>query len=344
MCLADREQSKAPTLEERTVLFKAGLGFKRLSCNLELNTADFQEFLMEESNYPKLRNAGGFEFLRCGQNCRNLQVIACSWTPKDFRSHVGTQIKIYLRPIQHNLSLLPVISEDDELIIDEKCSNCGQLFNIRELRLHVENCYIQAAPISDFESRDEGENVDHVHRTDELSDIADNGVGINETDVNMADNMSANDLEAEWEAMNDIPNDSLTSNQVEEMIHYINQNLTDPVTILKYVQSRIVLGRALEITDPSAPSEGITNLIMVDRYNILETGLDEIKRIENLRYTLEVDYYGEVIYCYLNITFSLPLKDHLKLKRTFKSRGIQDNHYYATRVVITLGSQMVIFL
>lgn len=44
--------------------------------------------------------------------------------------------------------------------------------------------------------------------------------------------------------------------------------------------------------------EGLTNLIMVDRHNILKT--DEIQSLEDLRPCLEVQFYGEVrLLCYL---------------------------------------------
>ena len=39
---------------------------------------------------------------------------------------------------------------------------------------------------------------------------------------------------------------------------------------------------------------GKTNLIMVDRYNILATGMDEISAIDNKFLTLEVQFYDEV--------------------------------------------------
>lgn len=40
--------------------------------------------------------------------------------------------------------------------------------------------------------------------------------------------------------------------------------------------------------------EGLTNLIMVDRHNILKTAVDEIQSLEDLRSCLEVQFYGEV--------------------------------------------------
>lgn len=40
--------------------------------------------------------------------------------------------------------------------------------------------------------------------------------------------------------------------------------------------------------------KGDTSFIMVDRNNLLQTGFDELRAIENIFLTLEVQFYGEV--------------------------------------------------
>lgn len=65
-------------------------------------------------------------------------------------------------------------------------------------------------------------------------------------------------------------------------------------TVLRYYQSQLVEGRPLEIADPSLGTQGMTNQIFVDRLNLLETALDEIKDLDNKRVTLEVQFYNEV--------------------------------------------------
>lgn len=73
----------------------------------------------------------------------------------------------------------------------------------------------------------------------------------------------------------------------------------NPVEVLRYFQSKIVEGRSLEIVDPASSSEGDTNLVYVDRNDILMSGMDEVKAIQNYRLTLEVQFYGEVIFVQL---------------------------------------------
>ena len=56
----------------------------------------------------------------------------------------------------------------------------------------------------------------------------------------------------------------------------------------------MVVGRDLEITSPGQCPEGATNLIMIDRQNILQTAFEEITGLENKHITLEVQFYNEV--------------------------------------------------
>ena len=53
------------------------------------------------------------------------------------------------------------------------------------------------------------------------------------------------------------------------------------IEILRSLQKRLVVGRDLEITSPNECPEGATNLIMIDRQNILETAFEEITGLEN---------------------------------------------------------------
>ncbi|KAK3746092.1 hypothetical protein QZH41_004617 [Actinostola sp. cb2023] len=71
-------------------------------------------------------------------------------------------------------------------------------------------------------------------------------------------------------------------------------NITDPTEMLRYLQKKIVNGRALEVIDPSVVMEGETNFIAVDRDNIIETTFDEIKGIKDPSITFKVQFYGEI--------------------------------------------------
>lgn len=88
---------------------------------------------------------------------------------------------------------------------------------------------------------------------------------------------------------------------INEVIEYCQKNELEysPVEILRKLQSVVVQGRTLEIdTHNQAHYAGggpcSTNQIYVDRENILKTGMEEVKAIDNFRLTLEVVFYGEV--------------------------------------------------
>lgn len=78
------------------------------------------------------------------------------------------------------------------------------------------------------------------------------------------------------------------------------QNIADPVEILRYVQSKVLTGRQLDIDENSVSDiehvEGDTNFILVNRNKVLETSFEEISEIktEDLRKTLEVLFNGEI--------------------------------------------------
>ncbi|XP_033748894.1 uncharacterized protein LOC117333620 [Pecten maximus] len=96
---------------------------------------------------------------------------------------------------------------------------------------------------------------------------------------------------------------------VSSAISYcITQKIDNPVEILRYLQSVLVTGRNLEVHDPSQVDEGSTSFILVDRENIIETAFDEINGIENVRDTLEVQFYDEVA-----IDYGGPRKEFFRL-------------------------------
>ena len=89
--------------------------------------------------------------------------------------------------------------------------------------------------------------------------------------------------------------DSLINDLANNIVTYCKENkVNDPVEILRYFQKVMVEGRALRIQESGRMEEGETNFILVDRLNILETALEEVKSLTNLRKTLEVQFYGEV--------------------------------------------------
>ena len=60
------------------------------------------------------------------------------------------------------------------------------------------------------------------------------------------------------------------------------------------MQTRLVQGRPPKIENVTQYISGAINFIMVDRSDIINTGLEEILHISNNFVTLEVQFYNEV--------------------------------------------------
>ena len=89
---------------------------------------------------------------------------------------------------------------------------------------------------------------------------------------------------------------------MEEVINQcLDKNLSHPVEIMKYLQTQLVQGRALDVSDVSNFDDGLTNFIMVDRAKLIKTGLEELKALENNFITLEVQFNDAVCKSIFNL-------------------------------------------
>ena len=81
---------------------------------------------------------------------------------------------------------------------------------------------------------------------------------------------------------------------VNSCIDYcLERGVESPVEILRCAQRFLLVGRPLDVTDPSEPLEGDTNFILVNREDIFQSAKEEFEVVENPRLTLEVPFYGE---------------------------------------------------
>lgn len=83
---------------------------------------------------------------------------------------------------------------------------------------------------------------------------------------------------------------------VEECVR-ICGDACNPVEILRCAQKTILQGRTLDVTSLDiAIGDGDTNFVSIDRFNVLNSAIEELKDIQNPRLTLEVSFYGENAY------------------------------------------------
>ena len=108
ICLAKCGQTIPPSPMEKAELINAGFSL--------FESGVSWEFHEEMSAFPKLSEGGGYELMRTQpNNNRELCVIP----PKsggytvEYLQKIVSQAKIFIRPIQKDLSLVPLIVNDD---------------------------------------------------------------------------------------------------------------------------------------------------------------------------------------------------------------------------------------
>ena len=89
------------------MLQDAGVGEKSISMSPLLNAKGLRDHIL--LSYPVLAEGGGFEFLRCMHNSRDLEVIPYNFTttPNYLKAYIGGG-KVYNRPLQKDLTAVPV--------------------------------------------------------------------------------------------------------------------------------------------------------------------------------------------------------------------------------------------
>lgn len=133
----------------------------------------------ETVGFLALKNCGGFELLKCYQNCRELKNIECAWTVANLKTFLGCQSKLYVRPIQRNLSTEPITTTSDPNS-QVRCEICQKSVSVRELRSHLKKC--------DLDSNDKSDNDElynpMLKKTDDVVQHVEENVEVESMDVN----------------------------------------------------------------------------------------------------------------------------------------------------------------
>lgn len=113
VCLANRGQDRVPLPMEKIELVHANLGPLNLELSLNGDAQIFHDEILK--SYPKLQDCGGYELLRGSDtNNKELTVIAppVGGYTALFLKSVVSHAKVYIRPLQADLSLNPSINDD----------------------------------------------------------------------------------------------------------------------------------------------------------------------------------------------------------------------------------------
>ena len=106
VCLSNCEDDQVPcTSAAKEVLIKAGLGEKLITVpNIDWSGKEFIDII--GASFPKLKDCGGFELLRCLPKSKSLDPVSAKMlqSPRMLKSIIGSG-RIFIRPIQQNFSL-----------------------------------------------------------------------------------------------------------------------------------------------------------------------------------------------------------------------------------------------
>lgn len=112
VCLSQIGQYIPPDTADRVRLIQAALGEKRVSCSLESRGTELHEEFL--SAFPRLRDGGGYEFLKLDEGsrkCLNVVTPPTGGYNPAYLKAIFLQAKIYIRPLQKNLVLTPLGEE-----------------------------------------------------------------------------------------------------------------------------------------------------------------------------------------------------------------------------------------
>ena len=109
--------------------------------------------------------------MHCIANCRLLEPLNCPMITKTLKSHVGHG-KLYIRPIQKNLSVISIPQDVNDATLKEKCKFCQKEFLLQDLRNHVNMCLPAIFDYCDYDSS--------TSSTDDLPEVQ-IGVGTGQT-------------------------------------------------------------------------------------------------------------------------------------------------------------------
>ncbi|XP_076812875.1 uncharacterized protein LOC143459548 [Clavelina lepadiformis] len=131
MCIVpELNQDKPPSAQQKLDLFKCGLGEKAVT----FAALDTKEELDQKlkSAFPPLSECGGYCILvNSGKGLINISFGPCE--AMMLKKALGTG-KVYLRPIQKNISLSSFENKSQNV---EKCLTCGEVISLPEMQQHI---------------------------------------------------------------------------------------------------------------------------------------------------------------------------------------------------------------
>ncbi|KAJ7377170.1 hypothetical protein OS493_030369 [Desmophyllum pertusum] len=210
--LADKDQRQTPSTAMKQQLREVGLGQRRIVfTNKKGDFKHIQEGLY--NNFPKLREAGGFELYR-QQDGKSLCYItppASGYTIPFLKYTYGIKSAIlYVLPIQRSLSMDPVPLDeeevDDSCVQTQECYQCGIDVPLRNLREHLNTCSCGADPVDKVEDVDSPKvNCVNCYLALPMTQIKEHQAECTGGPCNMQPS-NAHQSSDDWDTQQDLPN------------------------------------------------------------------------------------------------------------------------------------------
>ncbi|XP_068723494.1 uncharacterized protein [Montipora capricornis] len=325
-----RNRPLFPSSSEKIRLRNSLLGERKVPIPTTAPKERVRDVLFEV--FPPLKTCGGFELLLSDEKSRrNLCVVKYGSCCADEIRCWGTG-RIYIRPIQTDIALGDDGGSDEEC---EKCLLCKVSIPLRQMRDHMELCpagspltdYEGNQTSSNGENdvdRGNQEGPDHDNEVElvrELSPIATTQEAESQGDAAITQEEIRNTY-LMWGKDNSFKIDPKSTHDNDETnflakCHYnafrgktsyeshlrnalektfqAMRTCDDPVTILKEFSRNLHRGRLLDLVSDSDLCEGETSDIFVSRFDLFETGMEEILRegLSDFSLPLEVTFAGE---------------------------------------------------
>ena len=197
--------------------------------------------------------------------------MKCAILVKELKNHIIGQGKIYIRPVQRNLSTIALVPQRNESKIKEKCSVSSDIFYVKDLRKHFLTCcrsaLLEEDELESFRDTSEGtgqtatsissnsiEHYQNIRPTLHVEDlVSEEAVTVIKNDSSLnAETVDLTNASPESEEV------SLVEMDIDSRIDAIVESckssgyIQNPVQILMYVQEKLITGRPLEILDPTS--------------------------------------------------------------------------------------------
>lgn len=209
----------------------------------------------------------------CVSGVKELKPLNCCWAAKDLKANVGSQSKLYLRPIEKNLSTVSILPQNKSQV-KEKCIICSREMLLKDPRFHVMMCKTREGVLSsESEDDDTLSNSVFASEPQRIQERQESNTSVEEEQVDIDSaplhvpglTPSIPEASTSGQAENPYASTRMSAVPVAEgqvltvdgivekvVVYCLQNNIYNPVEILRCLAKEIVTGKPLEVTDATS--------------------------------------------------------------------------------------------